>query len=199
MNPVEYLLSIETRGIKMGINRTVELMQSCGNPQNTLQCIQVAGTNGKGSVCAILANIFKKAGYKTGLFTSPHLVNLNERIRINGTPISNKEIEIFINKYKLQIETIKATFFETITTIACWYFNKERVDIAIMETGLGGRLDSVTICNPLVTILTPISLDHIEILGNSLESIAYEKAGIFKKDVPCFSSKQDSAAKKILI
>ena len=199
MDSVQYLLSIETRGIKLGLQRTRELMAACGNPQAGLPSIQVAGTNGKGSVCAMLANIFKTAGYKTGLFTSPHLVNVNERIRLNGLPIPNNEIDLFLQKYRIGIEKIEATFFETITAMAFWYFKKENVDIAILETGLGGRLDSVSICEPLATVMTPISLDHIEILGETLSEIAFEKAGILKKGIPCISAKQDNVVEEVLV
>ena len=198
MDSIQYLLSIETRGIKLGIQRTRELMAACDNPQSGLPVIQVAGTNGKGSVSDIISNILINAGYKTGLFTSPHLVNVNERIRINGVPISNKEIDLFIKSYKTDIEKYEATFFETITALAFYYFKKEDVDIAIMETGLGGRLDSVSICEPLATIITPISYDHMEILGETLTEIAFEKAGAIKKDVVCISAKQNSAATKVL-
>ena len=198
MDSIQYLLSIETRGIKLGIHRTRELMAACDNPQSGLPVIQVAGTNGKGSVSAIISNILINAGYKTGLFTSPHLVNVNERIRIDGIPISNKEIDLFIKSYKTDIEKYESTFFETITALAFYYFKKEDVDIAIMETGLGGRLDSVSICEPLATIITPISYDHMEILGETLAEIAFEKAGAIKKDVVCISAKQNSAATKVL-
>ena len=199
MDSIQYLLSIETRGIKFGIQRTRDIMDACGNPQAGMPSIQVAGTNGKGSVCAMLANIFKEEGYKTGLFTSPHLMNVNERIRINGIPILNNEIDYFIQKYKIIVEKIEATFFETITAIAFWYFKKENVDIAILETGLGGRLDSVSICEPIITIITPISFDHTEILGDSLTQIAFEKAGILKKGVKCISAQQDKSAADVLI
>ena len=199
MNSVQYLLSIETRGIKLGLQRTLKLMAACGNPQSDLPSIQVAGTNGKGSVSAILANIFKTSNYKTGLFTSPHLVKVNERIRINGNTISDEDIDVFIKTFKKQIEKTEATFFETITAMAFWYFKKENVDIAILETGLGGRLDSVSVCEPLATVITPISLDHVEILGETLSEIAFEKAGILKYNIPCISAKQKNEAKEILV
>ena len=198
MDSIQYLLSIETRGIKLGIQRTREMMAACDNPHSGLPVIQVAGTNGKGSVSAIISNILINAGYKTGLFTSPHLVRVNERIRINGASISDNEIDLFIKLYKTDIEKNEATFFETITAIAFWYFKKEGVEIAIMETGLGGRLDSVSICEPIATIITPISYDHMEILGETLAEIAFEKAGAMKKNVVCISAKQDSAATKVL-
>ena len=136
MDSIQYILSIETRGIKLGLLRTKQLMETCGNPQKGMPSIQVAGTNGKGSVCAMLSNIFKKAGYKTGLFTSPHLVNMKERIRINGIPIPNEEIDLFVQKYKTSIEKIEATFFETITAMAFWYFKKRTVDRAGIPRGL---------------------------------------------------------------
>ena len=199
MDSIQYLLSIETRGIKLGIQRTRKIMAVCGNPHHRMPSIQVAGTNGKGSVCAMLSNIFKTAGYKTGLFTSPHLVNINERIRINGIPISNKEIDIFIQKYKADIEKIGATFFETITAMAFWFFKKEGVDIAVLETGLGGRLDSVSICEPVATIITPISLDHLEILGDTLSQIAFEKAGVLKRGIACISAQQEDSVTEVLV
>ncbi len=190
MDSTHYLLSIETRGIKLGIERTRAMMKVCGDPHLGLPAIQVAGTNGKGSICSILASILKVAGYKTGLYTSPHLVRINERIRINGQSIPDAEIDNFLNLYKQNIEKIEATFFETLTAMACWYFKKENIDITIMETGLGGRLDSVSICKPLATVITPISLDHMEILGETLGEIAVEKAGVMKKDVLCLSARQ---------
>ena len=195
---INYLLSIESKGIKLGLERTKKIMEVCGNPHTKLSIIQVAGTNGKGSVCAILDKIFRLSNFKTGLFTSPHLVNVNERIRINGIPIDDLEIEKFINTYKIDIEKFNITFFECITAMSAWYFANEKVDIAIMETGLGGRLDSVSICNPIITILTPISLDHTEILGDTLEKIALEKSGIMKKNVICISSQQKYEVENVL-
>jgi len=195
---IDYLLSIESKGIKLGLERTQKIMAVCGNPHINLPVIQIAGTNGKGSVCAILEKIFRLSKYKTGLFTSPHLVHVNERIRINGISIKNLEIEKFINTYKLEIEKHNITFFECMTAISAWHFNKNNVDIAIMETGLGGRLDSVSICNPMLTIITPISYDHTEILGNTIKKIAIEKAGIMKKNIICVSAKQLPEAEKAL-
>ena len=198
MDSINYLLSIETRGIKLGFERTQAIMKTCNNPHIGLPVIQVVGTNGKGSVCAILASILQAAKYKTGLFTSPHLMHVNERIRINGKSIPDLEIDGFIQSYKQDIEKIQATFFETITALACWYFKKKNVDIAIMETGLGGRLDSTSICEPLVTVITPVSMDHMEILGETLREITVEKAGAMKKDVLCLSSHQKSEVSSAL-
>ena len=137
---IKYLLSIESKGIKMGLKRTEELNKSCGSPDKNLKIIQVAGTNGKGSTCAMISSILIKAGYKVGLFTSPHLVNVNERIRVNAKPISDNDIAEFIRSYKHIIEDISASFFEATTIMAFWFFKKHNVDYAIMETGLGGNL-----------------------------------------------------------
>ena len=187
MKDIKYLLSIESKGIKLGLNRTKQLSRRCQNPHEDLKIIQVAGTNGKGSTCAILSSILLNANYKVGLFTSPHLVNVNERIRINGVPISDNYISQYIQLYKNDIEETSASFFETITIMAFWYFKKMNVDYAIMETGLGGRLDSVTICSPIASVITSISLDHAEILGDTLEKITNEKIGIIKHHTPCIT------------
>ncbi len=199
MNSLEYLLSIEPKGIKLGLERTFQLMESCGSPHKSLPCIQVVGTNGKGSTSAMISSIFQSAGYKVGLFTSPHLVNVNERIRINNIPILNDLIDKFIRIAKVDIEKIDASFFEVLTTLGMWHFQQEKVDIAILETGLGGRFDSVSVSNPSMVVFTPISLDHTEILGDSLEKITLEKAGAIRKNVPCISSKQEQIAEKILL
>ena len=198
MNPKEYLLSIESSTIKLGLGRTIDLMDACGNPQNDLSVIQIAGTNGKGSTAAMMAKILECAGYEVGLSTSPHLVEVNERIRINGIPINDKSIEEFIQLYKPAMERISASFFESVTAMGFWYFKKCNVDIAIMETGLGGRLDSVTICNPILTVITHISLDHTEILGDTIDKIAYEKAGIIKKGITCVTASQNEKAGSVL-
>ena len=194
----DFLKSLKPGKIKLGLERTHALMAECGNPQKELKVIQVAGTNGKGSVCAILEKIYRTAGYKTGLFTSPHLNKLNERIRINGIAIDDNEIYNFLNKYGRGVIRTDASFFETITALGFWLFKKHHVDIAIMETGLGGRLDSVTICEPIATAITKISMDHVEILGDTIEKIASEKAGIMKKDIPCFTLMQNANAMAVL-
>ena len=189
---IQYLLSIESKGIKLGLERTKKLSKACGNPHQNLDIIQVAGTNGKGSTCAMIANVLKNANYKVGLFTSPHLIHVNERIRVNGKPIADSDIKKYIDLYKKQIEKNDASFFETITIMAFWYFQKMNVDYAIMETGLGGRLDSVTICHPLISVITSISLDHTEILGDTLTKITKEKVGIIKPNTPCITIKHSN-------
>jgi len=189
-NLLEYLFSRQNLGIKLGLERTEALMSAVGDPHKKLRTVQVVGTNGKGSTAAFLASIFMEAGYKTGLSTSPHLVNVNERIRINGITISDEYIAEFIATYKADIEQTGSSFFEIITAMGFKYFLDHQVDIAIMETGLGGRLDSVTVCDPMLTLMTAISMDHMEILGDTIEKITMEKAGALKVGVPCLSSPQ---------
>ena len=194
---LSYLLSLETQGIKLGLDRTHNILSACGHPQNDLKIIQVVGTNGKGSTSAMIANIFKQANYKVGLYTSPHLYKINERIRVNGQSISDNSIIKFINIYQKQIKRFNISFFEAMTALALWYFHSQKVDIAILETGLGGRLDSVSACTPELVVFTPISLDHQHILGDTIQEIAIEKAGAIKKGVPCISSNQKIEVKKI--
>lgn len=194
---LSYLLSLETQGIKLGLDRTYNILSACDHPQNNLKIVQVVGTNGKGSTSAMIANIFKQANYKVGLYTSPHLYKINERIRVNGKSISDNNIIEFINIYHKQIKRFNISFFEAMTALALWYFNSQKVDIAILETGLGGRLDSVSACIPELVVFTPVSLDHQHILGDTIQEIAIEKAGAIKKGVPCISSNQKMEVKKI--
>ena len=198
IDSISYLHSLESRGIKLGLKRTQLLLKSCNNPQKKFRCIQIAGTNGKGSVSAMVANALTLLGFKVGLYTSPHLINLNERIRVNGLPITNQEINNIVNLYKKEIEINESSFFEAMTMIAFNYFVDKNVDIAILETGLGGKFDSVTTCYPDLIAFTPISMDHKEILGDTIEKIAKEKFGIIKKNIPICSSKQFKKVEKIL-
>ncbi|NOZ07547.1 MAG: hypothetical protein GXO91_01565 [FCB group bacterium] len=195
---LRYLFSRRNLGIKLGLDRTYALLKTCGDPGREFPVIQVAGTNGKGSTAAFLSAILKAAGYTAGLSTSPHLAKVNERIRINGKSIPDEEIMLFVDKYKKEIEHIGASFFEILTVMGLWYFRKNRVDAAVMETGLGGRLDSVTALRPRLTLMTNISLDHVEILGHTLQEIAREKAGIFKPGIPCLSVDQPVEAWQVL-
>ena len=168
------------------------------NPQDNFKTIHVAGTNGKGSTAAIINSILIANGYKVGLYTSPHLINFNERIRVNGVTITDEEIISFMKHVEPAINEIKSTFFEVTTAMAFYHFNNNDVDIAIIETGLGGRLDSTNVVNPSLTVMTPISLDHRDILGNTIEKIAKEKAGIIKKGVPLITANQVNNVSKIL-
>jgi dihydrofolate synthase/folylpolyglutamate synthase len=169
---------------KPGLSRSVALDNLTNNPHRDYKIIHIAGTNGKGSVSHLLANILTEARYKVGLYTSPHLVDLCERIRINGKTIHKQYIIDFIKRYYSDIKPLRPSFFELVTSIAFEFFHYKKVDIAIVETGLGGRLDSTNITNPILSIVTNISIDHTQYLGESLSQIAFEKAGIIKYNVP---------------
>lgn len=161
-----------------------DFCEHLGNPQNQFRSIHVAGTNGKGTTCRMIASVYQSAGYKTGLFTSPHLVDYRERFMINGQWIEKTDLLRFFKEYKELVESASLTYFELSTAIAYWYFNEMRVDVAIIETGLGGRLDATNIVQPLVSVITSVGLDHTDILGETIGEIATEKAGIIKPGVP---------------
>ena len=169
---------------KKDLHNTIELCKSLGNPQHQFKTVHVAGTNGKGSTCHMLAAIFQQAGYKTGLYTSPHIKAFGERIRINGQMINESFVIDFVVKTKSLYETIQPSFFELTVAMAFEYFAKEKVDIAIIETGLGGRLDSTNIISPILSVITNIGYDHMNLLGNTLPEIAGQKAGIIKQNTP---------------
>ena len=195
---LEELYSLQRLGIKVGLEHTVQLLDQIGNPHKKLRLIHVAGTNGKGSTCSILTKILIDHGLKVGLYTSPHLKKFNERIQINNCQISDEYIANFFNKNRATINEIKATFFETTTAMAFNYFKDQVVDYAVIETGLGGRLDSTNVIIPKVCGITSISLDHTEILGDTVEKIAVEKAGIIKEGVPTFTFEQKPSVLEIL-
>lgn len=184
---------------KANLDNTYALLQIVDNPHLKLKCVHIAGTNGKGSVSHCLASIMQEAGYKTGLYTSPHLKDFRERIRINGKMIDKRAVINFVNDYKEQFEIIKPSFFEWTVALAFDYFNKEKVDIAIIETGLGGRLDSTNVIHPLVSVITNISFDHQQLLGNSLKQIATEKAGIIKHKIPVVIGEKDNKVKSVFV
>ena len=169
---------------KPDLNNTIELAKYLGNPEQKIKTIHVAGTNGKGSVSHMLAAVFQQAGYKTGLYTSPHLHDFRERIKINGEMVTEKFVEDFTDRTKLLIETINPSFFEITVMMAFTYFAEQGTDIAIIETGLGGRLDSTNIITPELSVITNIGWDHMSLLGDTLEKIAGEKAGIIKDNIP---------------
>jgi dihydrofolate synthase/folylpolyglutamate synthase len=176
---------------KPGLERVKSIAEAFGNPQHNLKTVHVGGTNGKGSTAHTLAAILQSQGYKTGLFTSPHLVDFRERIRINGEMISRDEVIDFVNRYRAMGLDIEPSFFELTTMMAFDFFARHKVDIAIIEVGLGGRLDSTNIITPEVSIITNISLDHTALLGNTPELIATEKAGIIKPGVPVVIGRAD--------
>lgn len=175
---------IGSKAYKPSLENTLALCKLCGDPQNKFKSIHVAGTNGKGSVSHMLASILQEQGYKVGLFTSPHLKDFSERIKINGKTISKKFVVDFTKKNKKHFTKIKPSFFEMTMAMASLYFAEKKVDYVIFETGLGGRLDSTNILNPILSVITNISKDHTQLLGNTLTKIAAEKAGIFKKNTP---------------
>ncbi len=166
------------------LDKTKRIAEILGNPHKKLKFIHIAGTNGKGSVSHFLASILQESAYKVGLYTSPHLKDFRERIKINGEVISEAKVIGFVEKYKPELAPIQASFFEYSFGMAIDYFAQEEVDIVVLETGMGGRLDSTNIVEPLLTIITNIGLDHTQFLGTLIEEIAKEKAGIFKKGIP---------------
>lgn len=168
---------------KPGLQTILSLCAALGNPQDALRTIHIAGTNGKGSTSSFIASALQTAGYKTGLFTSPHLVSFRERIRVNGEMITEEGVVEFVERYKNVLEELSPSFFETTTAMALWWFRKQGVDIAVIEVGLGGRLDSTNIIHPLLSVITNIGYDHTEFLGTTLPEIAREKAGIIKEGV----------------
>ena len=175
---------------KKDIGNIIKACNFLNNPQEKFKSIHIAGTNGKGSTAHLLSSVFQEAGYKTGLYTSPHLVDFRERIKINGKKISEEHVIDFVNSNKENFETINMSFFEYTVAMAFCEFEKENVDIAIIETGLGGRLDSTNIVNPLLSIITNIGYDHMNLLGDSLEEIAFEKAGIIKENTSVLIGKK---------
>lgn len=194
---LDKLFSLLRFGIKPGLERTLQLSELVGNPHLKFPAIHIAGTNGKGSICSMLASIFIDAGFKVGLYSSPHLIDFNERISINGSPISNNDMVKIAEELLAYQEEIGSTFFEITTVLAFKYFSDNNVDIAIIETGMGGRFDSTNILNPLVSIISQIDLDHKEYLGNTLEEIAFEKAGIIKPNTPVIISDNHPELKKV--
>ena len=182
---------------KKDLTNTILLADYLGNPELNLKCIHVAGTNGKGSTSHMLASILQEAGYKTGLYTSPHLKDFRERIKINGEEISQEFIVGFISEHKPFFEQNQLSFFEMTVGLAFDYFNKEKVDIAIIEVGMGGRLDSTNIIMPLLSVITNIGFDHTQFLGNTLRLIAAEKAGIIKQNIPVVIGEYISETQKV--
>jgi dihydrofolate synthase / folylpolyglutamate synthase len=196
---INWLFGTQQRGVKLGLDNVRRLLSSLGEPQHALQFIHVAGTNGKGSVCAMVDSICRAAGMKTGLFTSPHLVRFNERIQVDGIPIDDEAVVHGIHKIRSLIDAERhPTFFEITTALAFDYFRAHGVDLVVLETGLGGRLDATNVVNPLVSVLTSIDFDHQKWLGHTLTEIATEKAGIIKPGVPTVSGPQYVEVRTVL-
>jgi dihydrofolate synthase/folylpolyglutamate synthase len=195
---LEKLFSLRTRGIKPGLERINNLLDFLNHPEQSYPIIHVAGTNGKGSTCRIMHSILVEAGYKTGLYTSPHLLRFNERIKINHQEISDEELLDLFEKFDNYMDESKASFFEITTAMALDYFRQQKVDIVVLEVGLGGRFDATNAVTPNLSVITSISKDHEELLGHDLLKIAREKAGIIKEKIPVVSSAQINKINKII-
>ena len=203
---VKALFARTTLGIKPGLDVIKALLDALGNPHQKLAVVHVAGTNGKGSVCAMLESVLRASGFKTGLYTSPHLIDFSERFRVNGEQISEVRLNDYIWLMEEKADEVEqatglrgATFFEISTAIAFQYFADEKVDIAIIETGMGGRWDATNVVIPLVSVITCIDIDHTHFLGDTIEKIASEKAGIIKSGRPVVSAPQVDEAKQVLM
>lgn len=190
---------VGTSAYKKDLTNTFALCAALGNPQRAFKSVHIAGTNGKGSTSHMLASIFQEAGYKTGLYTSPHLKDYTERIRINGVPVNQTFIVDFLNKVLPIIEAVKPSFFEITVAMAFEYFAQQKVDIAIVEVGLGGRLDSTNILTPDLSVITNIGWDHMDLLGDTLKKIAFEKAGIIKANIPVIVSQRQSEVEEVFM
>src|SRR4051812_3612708 len=184
---------------KADLNNTIQLSEHFGNPERKFKTIHIAGTNGKGSTSHMLASILQEAGYKTGLYTSPHLKDFRERIKIDGNEIPESFVVDFIAAHRKFFEAHDLSFFEMSVGLAFDYFKSEKVDVAIIETGLGGRLDSTNVITPLLSVITNIGLDHTQFLGNTLEAIAGEKAGIIKPGIPVVIGEFTSETKAVFL
>jgi len=195
---IETLFARTTSGIKPGLERTEALLAKLGSPHRRLSAVHVAGTNGKGSVVATVEALLRASGKRVGRYTSPHLIDFRERITVDGTPISEAAVLEFLERWIPAAEGIGATFFELTTALAFDWFIKQNVDLAVVETGLGGRLDSTNVLTPLVATVTSIGLDHTDLLGNTLEEIAREKAGIFKRGIPAVIGEQSQPIRSLL-
>jgi dihydrofolate synthase / folylpolyglutamate synthase len=196
---IEWLFATQQRGMKFGLENMRRLLVALDEPQKSLKVIHVAGTNGKGSVCAMLDSLARSAGIRSGLFTSPHLVRFNERIRVDGNPIGDDSVVSGLHRIRDPLhDDYYPTFFEITTALALDYFRAANVDLVILETGLGGRLDATNIVTPLASVLTSIDLDHQRWLGNTIDEIALEKAGIIKPAIPVVSVPQIAQVRSVI-
>ena len=201
---VDYLYSclpsLDKKGwgaYKPGLSRVNQMLELLGNPQNSYKIIHVAGTNGKGSVSHMLASILQKTGLKVGLFTSPHLKSFRERIKVNGVEVGENEVVSFVKKFSTEAKSISPSFFEYTFALAVNHFKDEDVDVAIIETGLGGRLDCTNVVRPILSVITNISLDHEQFLGNTINEVAAEKAGIIKNNIPVVVGRRQVEVEKV--
>jgi dihydrofolate synthase/folylpolyglutamate synthase len=192
------LFSLHKFGIKLGLENTISFLNHLGNPQKAIKTIHIAGSNGKGSTSSFIASILQECGYKIGLYTSPHFVKFNERVVINGKQIEDEYVATFISENENYIDEHQLTFFEVTTGMAFQYFKEMQPDYCVIETGLGGRLDSTNVLNPLAVVITTISLEHTNVLGDTIEQIAAEKAAIIKNDSKVFTGILNQKASEII-
>ncbi len=193
-----YLLGLQRFGWRLGLQTISELARAVGEPHRDYTCVHVAGTNGKGTTVALLESICRQAGYRTGMYTSPHLVNVTERICVNGQEISDEDLHKYVTEMRPDFDSLQSTFFEALTAIAMKYFSDRRVDIAFFEVGLGGNYDATNIILPVLSVITAIDFDHTQHLGQTLAQIAQEKCGIIKPGVPCLTQTQLPEAMQVL-
>lgn len=199
LNPeIEFLYSLQKFGIKLGLENTINFLKHIENPERRLKVIHVAGSNGKGSTASYIASILMEAGFKVGLYTSPHFITFNERILFDGEYIDDLYIKTFIQHHKEYIIEFKLTFFEVTTALAFSYFAEKKVEFAVVETGLGGRLDATNVVTSIATVITSISLEHTDVLGNTISEIAEEKAAIIKQDAKVFIGKLPDDALSVI-
>jgi len=196
---VEYIYSLEKSKGRYELEYLIDFLNKIGNPQDKLKCVHVAGTNGKGSTCVMINQGLIEAGYKVGFFSSPHLVKFNERIRVNNKDISDEDLDRYTEELKrLQEKTkIDLSFFEAAVVIAYLYFLEKKVDYVVLEVGLGGRLDATNTCKPIISVITSIAMDHVHMLGETIEEIAGEKAGIIKENVKVVTSATGKSLKVV--
>ncbi|WP_238884917.1 folylpolyglutamate synthase/dihydrofolate synthase family protein [Clostridium sp. YIM B02551] len=203
-NCIEYIHSLNKFGMNFGLSRTERLLELLGNPHKKIKFIHLAGTNGKGSTTAMISNILKEAGYKVGMFTSPYLEEFEERIQIDGVNIPKEHLTKCVNEIREIVDVVadeglgQPTEFEVITCIMFKYFYDMKIDFGVIEVGLGGKLDSTNVLTPILTVITSISFDHMNILGNTLKEIASEKAGIIKENVPVILYPQEREALEVI-
>ena len=197
---LDWLHTSESKGIKLGLENTNRLLAACGHPEKKTRFLHIAGTNGKGSTCAMLDAILRRAGFRTGLYTSPHLVDFRERIRVDGEMIPREDLAGGLTRLRDAVRSWDhaPTFFEISTVLALDHFARSGCEIVVLETGMGGRLDSTNAVTPMVSTITPIDMDHMQWLGDTLEKIAAEKAGIIKPGIPTVSAPQQPAAAEVL-
>lgn len=195
---LHYLFGLRTFGIHLGLEVSRSLAEKVGNPQNQFPAVHIAGTNGKGSTCALIESVLREKGLKTGLYTSPHLIDFNERIRINGVPISDEAIIEYADSLKESVDKSGAAFFEVTTVIALKYFADMEVDIALIETGLGARLDTTMLVNPVITVISSIGIDHTKYLGDTIKKIAEEKSFVMREGIPCVVSENSDEVMEVI-